>query len=178
MVAMEGRMRALLLLVALAVGLSPATARSGDRASTGAGARGVVVERVALVVNGQPVFASQLARRPEAELIDEVLVLAWAGEVAASLQPDDVDRAIDQIKTANGIDDAGLAVALTEQGYTLADYREELGRQILRLRIEQLLVLRELGAVGDDPEATRAAFMATWLAEQRRHAYIERPVAP
>jgi parvulin-like peptidyl-prolyl isomerase len=134
-----------------------------------AGKRRTVVDRVAIVVNGEPIFESDLTRRTkfsgsraaaETELIVEALFAGEAHRVGVTVEAAEVDLAIDEVKKQNGIDDAQLAAALAEQHMTLAEYRVEVERQLLLLRMRNVL------RTDHDPDA--------WLAEQRDHAFIER----
>lgn len=174
-------MRRLLLVAALGL-LWPASAHAEPR--------GVVIDRVVLVVNDEPVFESEVARRAERagisraraidELIDEALLLAVARRLDVTVSAEEVEAAIDEIKASNQIDDAQLEAALVAAHTTLDEYRQDVAHQILLLRTQNLLAL-DVDVSERDPEVWRAArdeAFVRWRAEQRRLAYIERREAP
>jgi peptidyl-prolyl cis-trans isomerase SurA len=117
----------------------------------------VVVERVVAVVNQDVVLASEVKRRADSipagaakreeiekavleEIIDEILFVQQASAARIEVSDGEVDAAIGDIKQQNKLDDAGLAVALEAQGYTLERYRVEIRNQIVRLRAINLLI--------------------------------------
>src|SRR5262249_14295807 len=66
---------------------------------------------------------------------------------------DEVTAALDEIKKQNKLDDASLAAALSEQGYTMAAYREDLRRQLIRLRSMNQLVRPKVNITDEDVRA-------------------------
>ncbi len=126
-----------------------------------------VIDRVAIIVDSEPIFASDLDRGDEAALIDEALVRIEARRLMVEVTADEVAAAIEEIKRVNGIGDQQLEDALREQGYTLASYRADVERQLLVLKTRSVLFPMPL----DKSEPA----MAAWLDERRRTAYIERP---
>lgn len=128
-----------------------------------------VLDRVAIVVDGAPIFESDIGvRGTEAQLIDEALLSNEADRLVITVLDEEVERAIDEIKKANGLDDAALEAALHDQGYTRASYEIEIRRQLRMLRARGVMF------GGQSVEAQEAA-LASWLTEQRAHAYLERP---
>src|SRR4029077_3122684 len=53
----------------------------------------------------------------------------------------------------NNLDEAGLASALSAQGYTLANYKHELRRQLLRIRAVNQLVAPKVSVTDEDVRA-------------------------
>jgi peptidyl-prolyl cis-trans isomerase SurA len=84
--------------------------------------------------------ASALRREVLDRLIDEHLVLQQANELKLSVSSEDVDRTIEQIKKDNGLSDAQLGEELRKAGQSMASYRQELKKQILRLRVINIAV--------------------------------------
>ena len=140
----------------------------------------VVVERVIAIVNDAIVLASELdARmvpvRNEAnqiadpkererrlaklssqildEMINEELIVQAAEAAKVEVEATEVQAALDDIKQQNNLDDAGLAQVLAAQGYTLANYKQELRRQLLRLRAQNQLVGPKVQITDEDVRA-------------------------
>jgi parvulin-like peptidyl-prolyl isomerase len=68
-------------------------------------------------------------------MIDSRLLLQQAGELKLSVTSEEVDRAMDEVKRQNQLDDAGFAQALKQQGFTPEAYKKNLKRQILELKV-------------------------------------------
>lgn len=142
------------------------------------------VDRVAAVVNHSAILQSDVARRvaqykkamktpaegdkaaqqDEAirsaavrDLCDELLLAQEATRLRIEVPEAEIDAAVDQIKQQNKFDDAALARALASNGITLPLYRDELRRQITRLRVIDR-VIRPLVDVSD--KAVRDLYMA------------------
>ena len=140
----------------------------------------VVVERVVAIVNDAIILASELdARmvpvRNEAsqitdpkererrlaklssqildEMINEELIVQAAEAAKVEVEATEVQAAVDDIKQQNKLDDAGLAQVLAGQGYTLANYKHELRRQLLRLRAQNQLVAPKVQITDEDVRA-------------------------
>lgn len=141
---------------ALALGLVlAATAATGP-------ARAEVVERVVAVVNEDAVFLSELRRRalpflaaamqaPSEEervafleqlyselldrLIEERLVEQAAARLSLRVTRADVDEAIRNVAESNGFSLADFWDAVRQQGMTEAQYRADVRRQLLRLKV-------------------------------------------
>ncbi|HUS64215.1 MAG TPA: SurA N-terminal domain-containing protein [Kofleriaceae bacterium] len=120
------------------------------------------VDRVAAVVNDSAILASDVGRRvaqykaavktpPEPDkaaqqdeaihsaavrdLCDEMLLAQEAARLRIEAPDAEIDMAVEQVKQQNKFDDAALARALAANGITLQIYRDELRRQITRLRV-------------------------------------------
>ncbi|HTJ41118.1 MAG TPA: peptidylprolyl isomerase [Kofleriaceae bacterium] len=142
--------------------------------------RSFVVDRVVAIVNDTIILESELrarlasmvpdlqniqdpkerARRLDKlktqmldEMVNEELIVQAAAEARIDVDASEVQAALDEIKKQNKLDDAGLAAALSEQGYTLAAYREDLRRQLLRLRAINQLVRPKVNITDEDVKA-------------------------
>jgi peptidyl-prolyl cis-trans isomerase SurA len=133
-----------------------------------------VVERVVAVVNDEIIleteleqFAAPQYRGPDPDsaegkkawdetkrkaldtLIDGKLVQQQASELKLSVTSEEVDRAVQQVKEQNHLDDATFSEALKQQGFTMESYRKSLRKQILELKVINTAV-RARVAVSDD----------------------------
>jgi parvulin-like peptidyl-prolyl isomerase len=133
-------------------------------------------------------------------MIDEELIVAEARRAQITVDKAEVLAALDEIKTQNKIDDAGLDVVLKEAGYTRARYLVDLERQLLMLRARYQLVSPRVFVSDAEVEAEAKArgkavpvtepdkseiqkelrskatddMTVTWIAELRKRAWIER----
>jgi peptidyl-prolyl cis-trans isomerase SurA len=138
-------------------------------------AAGKVIERVVAVVNEEIVLDTELEQwavpqmrgptdleTPEGrkafdelkrksldQLIDGRLVMQQAAELKLSVGPDEVDRAMEEVKHQNKLDDATFQEALKQQGFSPESYRKNLKRQILELKVLNTAV-RSRVSVSDD----------------------------
>jgi peptidyl-prolyl cis-trans isomerase SurA len=137
-----------------------------------------VVERVVAVVNDEIILETELEqaaapmyRGPDPEsaegkklwddtkrkaldqMIDGKLVQQQASELKLSVTTEEVDRAIQQVKEQNKLDDATFRQALEQQGFTVEGYRKTLKKQILELKVVNTAV-RSRVTVSDDEVKT------------------------
>jgi len=118
---------------------------------------GTTLDRVVAVVNRDVILASELSRRASGPattevdervvlqiMIDELLLVQAARDSYLTVSSDDVDRAIDEIKSANQLSDADLDKQLQIMGTNLDEYRVDIERQILALRVINLQVRTEV----------------------------------
>jgi peptidyl-prolyl cis-trans isomerase SurA len=121
-----------------------------------------VVERVVATVNNEAIFLSDLRLRAvpflpqvaEAQtetermarlkelyeellnfLIDEKLIRQIARESGIRVTDADIDTAIENLRVQNNMTEEQLAQALEAQGLTQAQYRRDLKKQLLRLKV-------------------------------------------
>lgn len=121
-----------------------------------------IVERVVGVVNDEAIFLSQLRRRaaplleaviaqaPEKDratrikalykklleqLVDETLIEQTARELQVSVSSLEIDQAIDNVRRTNGLEESEFWQAVTGQGFTRAQYRIDVRKQLLRLKV-------------------------------------------
>jgi len=148
--------------------------------ASGEGKKKVIVDRVVAVVNDAIILDSELqsrmlgvladaeqiaepkerARRIQKlttqmldEMVNEELVVQAAEEAKIDIEPAEVNAALDEIKKQNGMDDAKFAKALAEQGYTMSSYKQDLRRQLLRLRAQNQLVRPRVNITDEDVRA-------------------------
>ncbi len=142
--------------------------------------RKLVVDRVVAIVNDSIILASELearmlAVRGEAmqiadpkererrlskltsqildEMVNEELIVQAAEAAKIEVEASEVQAALDEIKANNNLDDAGLAQVLAAQGYTLANYKHDVRRQLLRLRAVNQLVAPKVSVTEEDVQA-------------------------
>jgi len=84
--------------------------------------------------------ASALRRQILERMVDEQLLVQEAADLKISISSDEVDRSIEQIKKDYNIDDAQLREELNRQGMTLAAYRQNTKREILKYRVINIAV--------------------------------------
>jgi peptidyl-prolyl cis-trans isomerase SurA len=144
------------------------------------GARARVVEKVAAVVGNNIVLASEVEEKaavlmadankiPDPEkraarasalrrevldrLIDDELILQQATELKLSISSEQVDASIDEIKKQNNINDEQLREALRGQGMSMAAYRADLKRQLLRFRVLNIAVGSRVNIADEEVKA-------------------------
>jgi peptidyl-prolyl cis-trans isomerase SurA len=143
-------------------------------------ARARVVERVAAVVGDAIVLASEVEERvapmlgdvnqihdPDKRaaraaalrrevldrLIDDELILQQANELKLSIGNEQIDASIEEIKKQNNLTDEQLREALRSQGMTMAAYRADLRRQLLRFRVLNIAVGSRVNVSDDEVRA-------------------------
>ena len=87
------------------------------------------------------------------EMVSEELQVQAAEAAKIEVEASEVQAALDEIKQQNNLDDAGLTTALAGQGFTLANYKQELRRQLLRLRAVNQLVAPKVQVTDEDVRA-------------------------
>jgi peptidyl-prolyl cis-trans isomerase SurA len=125
-------------------------------------ARAELVDRIAAIVNNEVVTLSELEKRAAPELaradqdsqpgdraqkraavmkrtldqlIDEKLVDNELRELKVTVTDKDVDAAVDEVKKSYNLNDQQLGDAVAKEGYTLAEYRETMRKQIGRYKL-------------------------------------------
>jgi len=153
----SGRVRILIAAAAVGAALAGAAGSAGAR----------TVEKIAAVVGENVVLASEVEEKagplladigkvPDPDkraaraaslrhevlerLIDDELILQQAGELKLSVSSEQIDSSIEEIKKQNNIDDDQLREALRAQGMSMATYRADLKRQLLRFRVLNIAV--------------------------------------
>jgi peptidyl-prolyl cis-trans isomerase SurA len=166
------------VVMAVIAGLT--TVAAAQPKASGEGKKKVIVDRVVAVVNDAIILDSELqsrmlgvladteqiaepkerARRIQKlttqmldEMVNEELVVQAAEEAKIDIEPAEVNAALDEIKKQNGMDDAKFAKALAEQGYTMSSYKQDLRRQLLRLRAQNQLVRPRVNITDEDVRA-------------------------
>jgi peptidyl-prolyl cis-trans isomerase SurA len=128
----------------------------------GALARAELVDRIAAIVNTEVIPLSEVEKRAAPELarvdqevtgperaqkraavlkrtldglIDEKLVDNELRELKVSITDKDVDTAVEEVKKSYNINDAQLAEAVAREGFTMAEYRDTMRKQIGRYKL-------------------------------------------
>jgi peptidyl-prolyl cis-trans isomerase SurA len=157
-----------------------AIAAPDDKPKSPNAGKKLVVERVVAIVNDAIVLASELEARMTAvrgeamqiadpkererriskltsqvldEMVNEELIVQASEAAKIEVESSEVQAALDEIKQQNNLDDAGFAQVLAAQGYTLANYKHELRRQLLRLRAVNQLVAPKVTITDEDVRA-------------------------
>jgi peptidyl-prolyl cis-trans isomerase SurA len=89
-------------------------------------------------------------------LIDERIFVQAAVAMGITVVGPEIDRAIAEVKGQNKLDDAGLAKALAENGISMAQYREEIQRQILQAKLANLVIRPRIRISDEDLRAAYA----------------------
>jgi len=162
-----------------------------------AGAR--TVEKVAAVVGDNVVLASEVeekaaplmadvSRMPDPDkraaraaalrrevldrLIDDELILQQAADLKLSISSEQVDSSIEEIKKQNNIDDDQLREALKGQGMSMAHYRADIKRQLLRFRVLNIAVGSRVNISDDEIKAYYERHMKGGANTQVRASHI------
>ncbi len=125
-------------------------------------ARAELVDRVAAVVNNDIITLSEVEKRAAPELarvdqeatgsdraqkraaamkkildtmIDEKLVDMELKELKVTITDKEVDAAVDEVKKSYNLTDEQLQQAVSREGYTIAEYREQMRKQIGRYKL-------------------------------------------
>ncbi|CAN5591555.1 hypothetical protein BH11MYX1_BH11MYX1_16790 [soil metagenome] len=96
---------------------------------------------------------AKLASQVLDEMVNEELIVQAAEASKIDVETSEVQAALDEIKQQNNLDDAGLAQALSAQGYTLQNYKADLRRQLMRLRAVNTIVQPKIQITDEDVKA-------------------------
>ena len=91
----------------------------------------------------------ELRRKALEQLIDSKLVGQQALELKLSVTVEEVDRASEEVRRQNKLDESTFAEALKQQGLTPETYRKSLKKQILELKVFNTAVRSRI-SVGDE----------------------------
>ncbi len=125
-------------------------------------ARGEIVNRIIATIDGDPVTQHELdqfAKERKADgqdhdavlqaLITDLLMQKEIKKAGIEVKSDDVDRAVDDIRNQNRLDEAGFAKAIKDQGFTMEGFRRKVKDELERNE----LVNREVrGRVNVSPQ--------------------------
>jgi peptidyl-prolyl cis-trans isomerase SurA len=164
-----------------------------------------VLDRVAAVVNGDPVTLSELEERAGFEwrrvqslrpgeerdqarakalrnafdqLVSERLLEAEAKEQGVEAADAQVDAAVEDIKRKNHLDDEQLDRALQEQGLDRPTFRRQLKRDIEAFRILETKVKTRIKVTDEDVKSWYQAHPKEFAGEERvrvRHIFLPLP---
>jgi peptidyl-prolyl cis-trans isomerase SurA len=154
-----------------------------------------LIDRVVAVVEGEPILASELraraapqeralanVRMPEwrlaplrrklwrdvlERLVEERLVALEARRRGIEVAEEEIDQALARIAASNALTPEQLKATVSASGWTVGDYRRELGAQLLRWKL-----LRPQGKQPWEKELRR------WIAQLRRQAHVELRLSP
>jgi parvulin-like peptidyl-prolyl isomerase len=87
------------------------------------------------------------------EMVNEECIVQAAEAAKIEIESGEVQAALDEIKQNNNLDDAGLSTALAAQGFTMSNYKQEVRRQMLRLRAINQLVAPKVQVTDEDVRA-------------------------
>lgn len=135
-----------------------------------------IIERVVAVVNDDAIFLSELRRRASpfleqaisgaseqdqkqridrlyeqflGELVDEQLIEQAARKMTITVSSGEVDQAIDNVRTQNSLTAEKFWEAVKGQGFTEKQYRADVRKQLLRLKVTNQRVRSRIN-VNDD----------------------------
>lgn len=167
-------------------------------------ARADVVEKVVAVVNDEAVFLSDLRRRaapfletlvsqvPAAErrpqierlyarlldqLVDEELIEQTAVSMHIAISSLEIEQAIDNVRGQNGLSAEQFWEAVRGQGFTEQGYRQDVRKQLLRLKVINQRVRARVQVGEDEIRATFDDRVRTARRQQRfRAAHVFLPL--
>ena len=121
--------------------------------------------------------ATALRREVLERLIDDELIYQQAAELKLTISSDQVDASIEEIKKQNNLTDEQLREALRGQGMTMASYRADLRRQLLRFRVLNIAVGSRVNISDDEVRAYYERHMKDGSNVQVRasHVYVAIP---
>lgn len=177
---------------------SPAAAAPSKDAATPGDQESFVVDRIVAVVNKSVVLQSEVetlleemmrAEPPPAganldkaraarrgEILDGLIAEKLLDEEVRKLRVDvteaEIDRVVKNVMAENNLDEEKLKMALQRQGLSLEDYRDELKKQLTKMKIIQLKVKSRVQVTDQDVKsrlAQRAALEANDYRVRARH---------
>ena len=184
---MNGRRNALFAfaLVAGLAAVRPASARTVEKIAAVVGdavilaseveekAAPLLAEISRLPDPGKRAARSSALRREVLErLIDDELILQQASDLKLTITSEQIDASIDEIKRQNSIDDEQLRQALKGQGMSMAAYRADLKRQLLRFRVLNIAVGSRVTVSDEDVKAYYDRHMKSGENVQVRASHI------
>ncbi len=184
----------MLLAVFTAVGASAAFSGLAPSAAQAA-EKGDIIERIIAVVNGEALLLSELRQRaapflprllqaPElqrmtlmtqlydellTQIIDERLLEQESRKLSVSVTSADVDRAIDNVKRQSGLDGPAFWDAVRAQGFEEDQYKGDVRRQLLRLKVVNQKVRSRINITEDD---VRRKYDQTLRAARRTGTFL------
>ncbi len=168
------------VLVGLVAGLAAPAAAQPRAGATKKPRKAYVVDRVVAIVDNSIILESELAirmtpyeadvegiddpkeraRRLEKlrgqvleELVNEELIYQAAGDARIEVTAKEIDAAITDIRNQNKLDEQQFQQALVAQGYTLSAYRQDIQRQLTRVKAMNQLVAPRVNVTDDEVRA-------------------------
>jgi len=141
-----------------------------------------VVNKIAAIVDDAVITKRDVDRRassgrPPAELleemIDEHLLLAEADRRRVEVDRADIDAAVAEVAKQNNMTVTQIFEAAAQQGFTEAEYRAELKRQLLQLRAINSYLADSVAGGASPPADGMEGARKRLLADLRTRAFIE-----
>lgn len=160
--------------------------------------RAIVVDRVVAVVNDDVILNTELLMRAAPliadldsvtderererrtkkiventldDMINEELMVQAAVDAKLEVKDKEIRDALDEIKRQNKLDDKGLEAALAQQGFTIASYKKDVRRQLLRMRAMSMLVRPRVSVTDEDIRARYDEMSRRSSAVSKVHLY-------
>jgi peptidyl-prolyl cis-trans isomerase SurA len=116
--------------------------------------------------------ASALRREVLERLIDEHLLIQQANELKLNVSSEEIDRAVEQIKRDYNLNDTQLADELRKQGLSMAAYRQNTRREILKYRVINIAVGSKIQVSDSDVQSYYERHMKSGANVQLRVSHI------
>jgi len=182
--------------------LAPGALRAAPRGAP------VVFDRIAAVVDGEPILLSTLRKRAAPfvhpskgvpgyqrqkelrqtyrmlmkQLIDERLIDLAARDAGVSMDRAAVDGALDRVAAQNDMKRSELVALVRTHGMSEKEYRDDIRRQLVEYQLVYAFMRRKGVKVdGKDPKEQEQIVereRKRWMADLRRHASIQQYFRP
>lgn len=156
-----------------------------------------VIERVVAVVNDEAIFLSELRRRaapfmqavvenaPEGQtqqqlellydkmlqqLVDDALIEQTSREMRITVSALEVDQALSNVRQQNGLSEDDFWQAVRQQGFTPKQYRDDVRKQLLRLKVINQKVRTRVNVTEDEVREAYDTMVRKARRSQRFHA--------
>jgi peptidyl-prolyl cis-trans isomerase SurA len=116
--------------------------------------------------------ATALRREVLERLIDEHLLIQQANELKLNVSSEEIDRAVEQIKRDYNLNDVQLADELRKQGLSMAAYRQNTRREILKYRVINIAVGSKIQVSDSDVQSYYERHMKSGANVQLRVSHI------
>ncbi len=172
---MKSLARVCVLALLTAVAVVQALAVTGP-STAHAAEKGDIIERIIAVVNGEALLLSELRQRaapflprlmqaPDlqrmtlmtqlydellTQIIDERLLEQESRKLSVSVTTVDVDRAVDNVKRQSGLEGTAFWDAVRAQGFEEDQYKSDVRRQLLRLKVVNQKVRSRINITEED----------------------------
>jgi peptidyl-prolyl cis-trans isomerase SurA len=171
--------------------------------------KSVIVERVLVRVNGEVFTQSELTQRqvdvlrdknltglsddrlqselaeitPDilVQVVDDLLLVQRGREMGVKFTDERFNRALENIKKDNNLNDAQLKEALAQQGMTLEQLRQSLERRELRVAVEQRELMPSMTITQEEQRQYYAAHKAQFMTPEAvtlRQLIVAVPIRP
>ncbi len=142
-----------------------------------------LVDGIAAIINGDVITFSEVDERTSlahqdrahalADLVGERLLEADVRSLHLEVTPDELDRAVDEVRKENNLDADRFEQALKSQGLTMERYRAQLSKQIARMKLMQVKVKGKVTISDEDVKTTYRQETATAASlVHARHLFV------